>query len=97
MNEMLQSIEARLAILEEETGIVNDIAFFIASGKHHKGTGTYCVNAIREEIEDPLPYFYKMGRAFARNSKEATVNAFLHGIIDAIDAPLKEAMKGGER
>lgn len=97
MNEMLQGIDARVAIMEEETGIVSDIACFIAMGKHPKGTGTYFVNAIREEIEDPLPYFYKMGRAFARNSEEATVNAFLRGILDAIDAPLKEAKKGGER
>lgn len=96
MNEMLQSIDAHVAIMEEETGIVNDIAFFIAMGKHTKGTGTYFVNAIREEIEDPLPYFYKMGRVFARNSEEATANAFLRGIIDAMDEPLKEAMKGGE-
>lgn len=84
--------------LEGSNSIVPIVGMYIAVGRTPEGKlAHYAVGGKREDVEDPMRYFYRLGKGLVRNSDDEGAQALIRGIIDAMDAPLKEAMKGGER
>lgn len=94
---LIDGLKRKAKAFEREQGIVPLAGMYIAVGRDSEGRHVYYVlSGERDDLDDPLQYFYRLGRSLARNSEDADAQALLNGIIDAIDEPLKEAMKGGE-
>lgn len=94
---LIDGLKRKAEAFEREQGIVPLAGMYFAVGRDPEGRqANYVLSGQRDDLDDPLQYFYRLGRSLARNSEDAVAQALLNGIIDAIDEPLKEAMKGGE-
>ena len=94
---LIDGLKKMAVDFECDNSIEPIVGMYIAAGRTPEGKlAHYAVGGKREGVEDPRRYFYRLGKELARNSNDEGAQALIRGIIDAMDAPLKEAMKGGE-
>lgn len=94
---MIDDLNRMTEAFEREQGIVPLAVMYFFVGRTPEGRqANYVLSGQCDDVDDPLQYFYRLGKSLARNSEDEVAQALLNGIIDAIDEPLKEDMKGGE-
>ena len=95
---LIDGLKKMAVDFECDNSIEPIVGMYIAVGRTPEGKlAHYVVGGKREDVEDPMRYFYRLGKGLARNSDDEGAQALIRGIINAMDEPLKEAMKGGEK
>lgn len=95
---LIDNLKRKTEAFEIENGITPMVGMYFAVSKNKDGKlANYVISGQRDGVDDPKQYWYQFGRSIAHISDDENVQALMFGIIDATDAPIQKAIKGGAK